>query len=250
VAFARDGTVLTGGEDGRCWLWDADSGAARRGLDGHTGPVRDAVFSADGRWILTASDDRTARIWNAETGTATETLSGHTQAVLCAAFSTDGRRAITGGADNVAIVWQVDPDTGKARELLRLRGHTASVNSVALSPDGRRALTGSDDRTAKLWDARDKRQILVELYNDEELAALAESGIDLDDLLGGEEMEVGQEILTLRGHSQEVTAVAFAPDGLSALTGSRDGKVIVWFAPEDAQAGYRPPGLTSSPAPR
>src|SRR5713101_4324377 len=35
---------------------------------GHKGPVRNAVFSPDGRRVLTGSDDNTARLWDGERG--------------------------------------------------------------------------------------------------------------------------------------------------------------------------------------
>ncbi|MFH1268698.1 MAG: WD40 repeat domain-containing protein, partial [Planctomycetota bacterium] len=54
---------------------------------------------------------------------------------------------------------------------------------------------GSRDNTGKIWDA-----------------------------------ETGKEILTLAGHSQAITTVAFSPDGRSVLTGSRDGTLIIWLA--------------------
>jgi WD40 repeat protein len=56
-------------------------------------------------------------------------------------------------------------------------------------------LTGSQDNTVKLWDAH-----------------------------------TGKEILSLVGHTQEVTSVAFSPDGRLALSSSRDGTAIVWLA--------------------
>jgi WD40 repeat protein len=56
-------------------------------------------------------------------------------------------------------------------------------------------LTGSQDNTVKLWDAH-----------------------------------TGKEILSLTGHEQEVTSVAFSPDGRLALSSSRDGRAIVWLA--------------------
>jgi WD40 repeat protein len=55
-------------------------------------------------------------------------------------------------------------------------------------------LTGSQDDTVKLWDA-----------------------------------QTGKEILSLAGHTQEVTSVAFSPDGRLALSSSRDGTAIVWL---------------------
>ena len=74
-----------------------------------------------------------------------------------------------------------------------MKGHTASVTRW---PFRRRLarLTGSEDYTAKLWDAR-----------------------------------TGREILTLSGHTQGVTAVAFSPAGHEALTASRDGTAILWL---------------------
>jgi WD40 repeat protein len=71
------------------------------------------------------------------------------------------------------------------------------VTSVCFSPDGLRILTGSQDSTAKLWDA-----------------------------------QTSKEILTLKGHTEEVTSVAFSSDGRYTLTGSRDGTAIVWLAEE------------------
>ncbi len=42
-----------------------------------------------------------------------------------------------------------------------------------------------------------------------------------------------QELLTLRGHSESVTSVAFSPDGNRMVTGSQDGTANVW----DAESG-------------
>jgi eukaryotic-like serine/threonine-protein kinase len=48
-------------------------------LTGHTGSIRTAAYSPDGRRIVTASADSTARIWDAATGLQLVLLHGHTQ---------------------------------------------------------------------------------------------------------------------------------------------------------------------------
>ena len=56
-------------------------------------------------------------------------------------------------------------------------------------------MTGSLDQTAKVWDAKS-----------------------------------GAEVLTLKGHVDQVASVSFSPDGSRILTGSHDGTVKVWDA--------------------
>ena len=69
----------------------------------------------------------------------------------------------------------------------------SSVNSVAISPDGKTLASGSDDKSIHLWN-----------------------------------IETGQAISTLSGHSQSVKSVAFNPDGTILATGSDDQTVKLW----------------------
>ena len=64
---------------------------------------------------------------------------------------------------------------------------------MAFSPDGKRLATGSENNLVKLWD-----------------------------------LTSGQEVLTLRGHSNLVTSVAFSPDGKRLATASFDNTAKIW----------------------
>ena len=78
---------------------------------------------------------------------------------------------------------------------------------VAFTPDGRRIATSGLDRTVRIWEA-----------------------------------ETGQEVFTLRGHTNGVISVAFSADGRLA-TGSTDGTARIWDAPmvpEDHEAAVSP----------
>lgn len=201
TTFSSDGgRIVTASSDKTAIIWDAATGKPLVTLRGHQERVTAATFSPDGQLVLTASADKTARIWAAASGKLLRALEGHTQGVVAAAFSRDGTRVITGSEDTSARVW----DTATAKALGLLEGHSSTVSAVAFSPDGRRAITGSQDNTAKIWE-------VAKLRKDSDLIE-------------------GKELLTLRGQSQDLTAVALSPDGQNALTGSRDGTVYIWHA--------------------
>jgi WD40 repeat protein/serine/threonine protein kinase len=201
-----DDWILTASNDKTARIWDAKTGHFIRSFVGHLGRVTSATFSTDGRYVLTASDDATARVWDARTAKQLHLYKGDQWGLLSAAFSRDGSRIITGNSHNTARIWDVETE----KPLATLAGHTAPVTSVAFSPDGKRALTGSQDDTAKLWDAGTGKEVNLRLKDrsHEERAA----------------------ILTLKGHTQEVTSVAFSDDGSYVLTASRDGTAIIWLA--------------------
>jgi WD40 repeat protein len=98
-------------------------------LQGHTAPLRAAVFSPDGQRVLTASNDRTARIWDARTGQPVAVLQGHTASVSAAVFSPDGARVLTTSDNGTARIWRVFLTT---RALLMRR----SRRCPAASPKG------------------------------------------------------------------------------------------------------------------
>jgi WD40 repeat protein len=64
---------------------------------------------------------------------------------------------------------------------------------VAVTADGRRAVSASGDHTLRLWD-----------------------------------LESGQTLRTLEGHTDWVSAVAVTPDGRRAVSGSRDRTLRLW----------------------
>ncbi len=153
------------------------------------------------------------------------TLRGHTNWVT-GVFSPDGQRLVTGSLDTTAMVW--DLKTGAV--LLTVPAHNGGIWSVAYSPDGRQFLTGGGDgdNNGKLWDAN--TGTLVQTYP-------RRTG-------GADWLESGPLRRPIAGHGQRVEVVGFSPDGQRVLTGSHDGRVIVW----DAVSGE--PSLTLSPSSR
>ena len=125
-------------------------------LEGHTGWLNSANFSADGSKIVTASSDKTARVWDVK-GNLIAELKGHTGEVRSANFSADGSKIVTASYyDNTARVWDV-----KGNLIAELKGHTSVVNSANFSADGSKIVTASSDKTARVWDV--KGNLIAEL---------------------------------------------------------------------------------------
>ena len=64
VCFSPDGNQLaSGSEDSTVRLWDAETGACLKTLEGHDSTVFSVRFSPNGRMVLSGSSDRKVRLW-------------------------------------------------------------------------------------------------------------------------------------------------------------------------------------------
>jgi WD40 repeat protein/serine/threonine protein kinase len=133
-------------------------------------------------------------------GPMIRTFEGHTDWVRAVVLTRDGRGAISGSWDGTLRVWDLE-----SGQLVRtLEAHTDRVNAkahignaqtgaVAITPDGDRAISASADRTLRLWD-----------------------------------LESGQLLRALEGHTDRVNAVAVTPDCDRAISASGDRTLRVW----------------------
>jgi eukaryotic-like serine/threonine-protein kinase len=216
-------------------------------LKGHIGTVSSVAFSADGKRIVSGSYDRTVKVWDAQTGQEKLTLKGHTRAVSSVAFSADGKRVVSGswGRDEQGKllpgevkVW----DAQTRQEVLTLQGHTYPANSVAYSADGKRIVSGGrgfDQKTGevwgelKVWDAQTGQEALTLKGHTSEVTSVAFSADGRRIVSGSDDQTVKvwdrrQEEFTLKGHAAKVTSVCFSPDGKHIVSGSDDRTVKVW----------------------
>jgi WD40 repeat protein len=244
VCFGPDGKRLaSGGDDKTVKVWDVDRGQEVLTLKGHTGNVDSVCFSPDGKRLAIASDDKTVKVWDVDRGQDVLTLKGHTGIVESVCFSPDGKRLASGSDDRTVKLW----DAERGQEMFSLKGHTDGVDSVCFSPDGKRLASGSDDRTVKLWDAEEGQEIptltghtswVHDVCFSPDGKRLASAGQGWDDehekVLPGElkvwDVERGQVLVSLKGHTGSVLGVCFSPDGtrLASAGAGQDpeGKVL------------------------
>jgi hypothetical protein len=147
VAFAPDGKQALVCAGRTVHLIDAASGKQVKRLEGHTGPVVCAAFSADGRQLLSGGDDRTLRLWKRLSGECIQVFSGHEGYVKSVALSRDGRFALSGATDATVRLWDVA--TGKATKVFRK--HTEPLAAATFIDQERATLSVSRDADVQFW---------------------------------------------------------------------------------------------------
>ncbi len=138
IAVLRDRTVK---------IWDLETGAFLRTLEGRAGKNNSVFIAPDSRKIIMVSDDHIAQIRDIDTGALLHTLEGH-KAAGPAAFTSDSRKVVMLSADNATKIW--DLETGAL--LHTLEGQQSKMAFFSFTPDGRKVVGISYEYTAKIWD--------------------------------------------------------------------------------------------------
>lgn len=208
VAFhpTNDERFVTAGADGKVQLWQRADGVwesmATLGVPGET-PLESAVFVANGPAATPVVAGGAAGTYYWSSPDAEPVVLDDREAITAVAASADGRWLASAAGSEVRLY---DVQT-RQRVGTPLMGHAAAITDVAFTPDSSRLFTTSRDSTVKLWDS---------------------SAI----IAGGNDGETQRELLTLEGHSDEVTSITVAPgdEHPVVLTTGLDGQAVLWPA--------------------
>lgn len=210
-------------------------------LSGHHGPVRAAVFSADGHLAITAGEDGVGRVWDAETGAQRTTLWSSLWFIDLLALSPDGTRLASVGdassrneAGRIKL-WDFDSRTYRLRSAGTLHGHKDLIRSLQFSRDGERLLSASDDGTARIF--RASTSVLLATLTGHEAAVLAAAfspdgtrvaTVSNDQTARLWDAHSGQPVRLLGYYAHPAQTVAFSPDSTRVALAGLDGKIFVY----------------------
>ncbi|MFQ5671634.1 MAG: FHA domain-containing protein, partial [Nitrospinales bacterium] len=224
-------------------IWDIASGKDKALLKGHKDVVNAVQFSPDGNRLVTASRDFTARVWNlADLEKPPLVLQKHTRSVNSAVFNSAQDKIITASSDKTAILW----DVASQKAIHTLEKHNSPVLKALFNKDATRMATLAADYTAMIWDAETGKVLADNLKPESQdimdvvfspdggrlVGALSDGSIKVWSAVDGKELQTlprGQGPRDfVSGHSKEVTAITFSPDGSKLLSISKDQSVKIW----------------------
>lgn len=236
VAASQDGKfVVTGGQDRRIIVWDAEKLKCLRVFTQHRDAVTGLAFRRGTNQLYSSSKDRTIKIWSLDELAYIETLFGHQDEVVGIAALAQERCISVGARDRTARLWKVVEETqlvfrgggGEKKSKHGSHGPKAqegSIDKVAMI-DEEMFVTGSDNGSLSLWVVHKKKPLFtLPLCHGVDPALTPEEY--------SAETNPDPEIVP-QPSPRWITALATIPYSDVILSGSWDGCVRVWRVSAD-----------------
>lgn len=233
VCFSPDGKlILSASADKTLKLWDRNSGICLRTFSGHAARIQSADFSPNGQFIISGSSDWMMKLWDVNSTYCYRTFEGHAGGISYVRFSSNGRFVLSGASDGLIKLWDINGfynDLGNYRLFIVCKALTVEL-SLRLNE--------------QLENAISEVQSLISLENYPAALKLFHYAHTLPggdrnaDLLALKRelpnsctkiaIADAWESCSFEGHTDNVNAVCFSPDGKFAISGSEDKTIILW----------------------
>ncbi len=236
VDLSADGRLaVSGSDDKTVRLWNLDSGVCLGILEGHPKEVATVRLSANARHV-TSSCNEQIRVWDFNLGICNRVIEIRDFCTISVALSKNGNWAMTASIDYDIFFW--DLESGNC--ISRFVGSSLHVSSIAISLDGSFAVSGSWEKTLRVWNLKVgdcpqfsywgiARSVSLTL-NGNLMSTVGRLAVTVSrDHLGHVwDLDSGERLQVLKGHSDEITQVEICKDERRAISGSADNTLRVW----------------------
>jgi serine/threonine protein kinase len=198
----------------------------------HTDCVTALSWSPDGKSLASTSLDKTVHLWSPIDGSTTLIYKKHSSYIYALAWSPDGQRLASSSFGDVHV-WEA----ASGETSLRYKGHSLWVYSLTWSPDGWLLASCGADSEVHLWNSHNGDTLFRYQGFQRVLRSLTWSN-GLNTTLLATACEdcqlyswdtISDDVpLLFKGHSLELTHVAWSPDDRFLLSTGRDKTVKIW----------------------
>jgi WD40 repeat protein/DNA-binding SARP family transcriptional activator len=242
LSFSPDGRLLADGDgSGVISVRQVADQQILSSWHGHTNAIWTLAWSPDGKTFATSSNDGTIRVWNPLTGQCLQMMQSNS-IVWTVDWSPDGRRLVSAGAKESLHVW--DAKTGHSLNVIPTPGHQAKA--AVWSENKEWIVSGGDDGTIKLWHPQTGECLQTLVGHTDGVWSLSwQKGnhvISEAIMLHGRllasssadhtvrlwDLDAGQCIHILQGHSNSVLRLAWSSDSGILSSSSDDTTIRLW----------------------
>lgn len=236
-----DDSFITSHPDGsvRKWSMSKFQGKVQvqpsQGKDGNAPNVRELDFSPDGKHLALALTGGTARIIDLETGHQEKRLE-HKGVINKVEYSPDGKTLATGGRSGEAYILK----RGDREHSLRLvnNGQQDTLYGISFDPRGETVLTSGMRPNVVIWNKHTGKPA-YEIGNDESLCDISFNPVNknlfatstcstTDKTARIWDISDGSIVREFDKHKNQISGVAFSPDGKYLATSSWDKTARIW----------------------
>jgi len=224
--------LLSGGSDSKIKLWDVETGALLRTVDGGPFDINAVGFSPDGKQFVSQTKTGKVSVWETSTGRlvrATRPSFDQFTAKAFVAFSGDGHFLVTGGP--AVVLWEAE--SGK---FLRVIDDDRFVGTAAASQDGGIIVTGS--QLLGGLKIRAKSGELLQSFKEQDPINSVALSPDNKKIAAGEglvghgtikvwDIATGKKLNEFDVAAGPVRSVVFSPDGMRLISSSWQN-VQIW----------------------
>lgn len=236
--LADDGTLFSGGKDGRIKRWDLNSYEPLMDVMACQVGINDLeVDPLGGSLLAVAGNDGWVKAWDAQTMELLSIMEAHDGPANCVAIGMEGTRIFTGGDDGYLRVWNVENDYILEWEV---HANFGGVNDLVFMEDEETGdnyiFTCGVDGMIVGYTAEDGILLgSIQAFDSGEALCMAFSSDQMCLVAGGSNGEIhsfdgftGSLTHTIRAHAGDVNYVGFSDDESLVVSGGADGKVKLW----------------------
>ncbi|KAI1826878.1 minichromosome loss protein [Xylaria intraflava] len=201
VAASHDFFVV-GSEDGTLSLYSIPNTSFDKFLLRTSLPIRDVALSPDSKWCAVASDELTVKIVRTDDNSKLRHLKAHNKPTKHLSFDTKGETVALACTDGIIYVYDLSGEVTEDPELIRrVDGVIGTVDTdseisteIAWHPDGRAFAVPTPTRDIQVVSKHDWEN---------------------------------QRVFS-NGHTDEITALAWSPNGAMLASAGKDKKILLW----------------------